>query len=145
MRSQKKFTDVIIKSSTGPVKNFSWLVGLVLGLAGMSTQLLVAWLATDDVLDANATREADENWTQVPWLVRGLSLGAASLILCASLCDIMGVALAADRVQKLATDRVASAAWGLKGSALAIALFGAVCVSIDYTQWSARVCILLCL
>ena len=45
-RGRVKFTDGMIKSSTGPLKNFGWLWALTLGLAAMVTQLLLAWMAT---------------------------------------------------------------------------------------------------
>ena len=140
-----KFTDVMIKSSTGPMKNFAWVTVVALGVAGMATQLVLAWMATDDDLDVNGTADSHESWTEIPWVVRGLSLGSAALVLFAVLCDIMVVALAADRVQapdgaqKQSMDHVSAIAWVLKAGAMCSSAFCAVCVSLDYASWSDTV------
>lgn len=137
--NRKKFTNVMIQSSKGPFKNFGWLGALVLGLAGMATQLLLAWLATANDLDVNAS-EAQDSWTDIPWVVRGISLGSAAMVLFATLCDIMAVALATDRVQKLATNRVETISTVLKICSLIASVICAICVTLDYTKWSAKVC-----
>jgi hypothetical protein len=129
----------MIQSSKGPFKNFGWLGALVLGLAGMATQLLLAWLATANDLDVNAS-EAQDSWTDIPWVVRGISLGSAAMVLFATLCDIMAVALATDRVQKLATNRVETISTVLKICSLIASVICAICVTLDYTKWSAKAC-----